>query len=64
MAQHVTLNPDTTRFKQLIKQHGARGWTVLERRAHVICLGNRPGLRVRAPGGTYERWVEPHHVTP
>jgi hypothetical protein len=54
----MTLKPTSKRLKQLIKAHGATGWTLV--RAHeVACFDNHLGFFIRSRDGQHERWARP-----
>lgn len=54
----MTLRPTTKRLKQLIREHGATGWTEL-RSDPVACFGGDDGVLIASPDGTHTRWVRP-----
>lgn len=57
----MTLQPTTKRLKQLIREHGARGWEVIFTQ-RVACFGGDLGLFVCSPDNKHTRWVRPGDV--
>ena len=59
--ERVTLLPATKRLKQIIREHGAHGWVVMERRP-VECFHGEIGVWITSPDAAHDRWVRPEHI--
>ena len=57
----MTLKPTTKRLRQLIREHGARGWRVLRDEAVACFFGGR-GLFIESADKRHTRWVRPSDV--
>lgn len=57
----MTLRPTTARLRQLIREHGASGWTLLQAR-EVACFNGQLAFYIRSHDGRHERWVLPGDV--